>query len=144
MVDGEEPTEQISDDCEVYRIVYYPDDIKEDGQPKSSAFANSSPREGESLEDCYMSVFLEDEMSAAGTTPEQLLKWWGKPARLFKFTVSQLKSYGEEVFRAPIDEFPGHGGVRRSDRSRRSGGQKKKLAREAKYHDVPGDSTGND
>lgn len=123
----------VPDDCVVYRILKDPDDIKETGEVKTTAFSNSSPQEGESEEDTYMSVFLADEMKAAGKTVDDLLAWWPKgPVKVAPFTAGELRALGEEVSRHPIEDFPGHGGVRRSDRKRRSGGQKKNLARRAK------------
>lgn len=117
--------------CAVYRILNLDQHIKEDGSPKSSGFSNSSPEEGETVEDCYMSVFLEDEMAAEGKTLADLAEWWGTPAKIFQFSVKQLEDLGEIVRRAPIKEFPGHAAVQRSDRRNRTGGQKRALARAA-------------
>jgi hypothetical protein len=122
-------TGPVPPECVVYRILNDPQHVKETGEAKSSGFSNSSPQDGETEEDTYMSVFLSDAMAAAGKDVNDLLAWWEKPAKVFWLSAKDLTHRGESVFREPIPEFPGHGGVRRADRGRRSGGQKKELAR---------------
>ncbi|MGH9564382.1 MAG: hypothetical protein ACRD4I_00220, partial [Candidatus Angelobacter sp.] len=60
-----------------------------------------------------MSVFFKDEMDAVGKDVQALLKWWNRRAAVFEFTVGELRMKGEEVWREPISDFPGHGAVRR-------------------------------
>lgn len=131
-VEADDSDSPIPDDCLVYRVLNDPEQIKETGQPKSSGFSNSSPQEGEAEDDCYMSVFLEDQMAAANKTTSDLLEWWGRPAKIAVFTAGDLRALGEAVARHPIPQFPGHGGVYREDKKRRSGGQKNNLVKAAK------------
>jgi hypothetical protein len=59
-----------------------------------------------------MSVYMEDELLAAGRSLEDLRKRW-EGYWIFSLTVGQLKNeFGQEVLRDPQPDFPGHGLVR--------------------------------
>jgi hypothetical protein len=109
-----------------------PDWVKsEDGKerPSSQAFSNSK-------EDGSMSVFLEDQIAAEGSTIEDILKkqpgyracWW---------TAKELRNeFGQVIAREPVDDFPGHGGVKHTTGTSRPGSVRTKMAIKARWHDA--------
>jgi hypothetical protein len=113
-----------SDDCLLYRLIR-PDWVMPDGgRPKSQAFSDH-PADG------ALSMFLSDEMEAAGKTVADLGKLW-PGYRVCWITVGQVCALGQEVVRDPIEQFPGHAAVR--DRSgRRSAGTRARLAKAVKW-----------
>lgn len=79
-----------------------------------------------------MSVYLEDEMRAAGETAQSLQDHWNKDGdhyTIVQFVARKLRREGEKIWRDPTDEFPGHGACKRSDDSERTRGQKRNLAK---------------
>jgi hypothetical protein len=121
-------SEDIADDVRAFRLVR-PDDVVHDDltdkdRPKSSVFTDHP-------EDGAMSVFLEDEILAAGKKPEDLLSSW-PGYKICYLTVGQLREYGQLIARAPADNFPGHANVTDSS-GKRNGGRKTKLAKGAQW-----------
>ena len=118
----EEVPDEVPDDCIVYRMVRR-DELKPNGQYNSPNFTD---KEG------YMSVNFEDEMRAAGKTADDLEEHWGPAYEAVSFIAGDLRKMGEKVWRVPVEDFPGHGGVKRADDSKRTVSQKRDLAKEAK------------
>lgn len=74
-----------------------------------------------------MSVYLEDELLAAGRSLEDLQKRW-EGYWIFSLTVGQFRNdFGQEVLRDPQADFPGHGLVR-DPAGKRSQGKKSRMA----------------
>lgn len=113
-----------ADHCLLYRLIR-PDWVAPDGnRPKSQAFSDH-PADG------ALSMFLSDEMEAAGKTVADLAKLW-PGYRVCGITVGQVRALGQQVVRDPIEEFPGHAAVRDLT-GRRSGGTRAKLAKAVKW-----------
>lgn len=74
-----------------------------------------------------MSVYLEDELLAAGRSLEDLQKRWDG-YWIFSLTVGQFRDdFGQDVLRDPQADFPGHGLVR-DPAGKRSQGKKSRMA----------------
>lgn len=125
--------EDVPDDCMLYRMVRVRD-IQSDGVPMSSCFSDS-PRDSPDPED-YMSLYAHDELVAAGWTVQKLSESWGPAYRVYALTAERLRSCGERVWRAPMGDIPGHCGCKRNNNGRRTGGQKRTLARVVRYVDL--------
>jgi hypothetical protein len=81
-----------------------------------------------------MSVYLEDEIIAAGRSPLDLLKVW-TGYRLCYLTVGQLRhEFGQVIDRDPTDDFPGHALVR-SETGRRTQRQRSRMAMAAQWYE---------
>ncbi len=62
----EEVPDEVPDDCIVYRVINR-QDVKSNGTPGSGSFSDMANPDGSHY---YMSVYLEDEMRAAGKSVE--------------------------------------------------------------------------
>ena len=126
----ETPTDDLPDTCRVIRVLR-PSDLMpaSDGKtrPKSSAFTDSR-RDG------AMSVFLEDDVIAAGKQPEDLLALdMFEPGSVLAYhELGYYRNNGQDVRRRPIDEFPGHANVRDTT-GKRSGGIMTRMAKSARW-----------
>jgi len=113
-----------SDDCRAFRLIR-PDWVMDDEgvkRPTSQAFADSA-------EDGKLSVFLEDEIRAAGKSPEDLLGLAEFPRyRLCWIRVGALRSLDQLIERDPQPIFPGHALVSNVNKGRRSTGTRRKIA----------------
>jgi hypothetical protein len=120
--------EEIPPDCMVYRLAKK-SDIKPDGTPNSSCFSDMAAEDGSSD---YMSVYFSDEIQAAGKSVSDLQQAWGPKYTVLAFRAADLREQGEQLWRDPIDEFPGHGACKRADGAKRTLGQKRNLAKIAR------------
>lgn len=120
---------EIPDDCLIYRMVKARD-IKATGEPISSCFCDN-PNDAHGNAN-YMSVYARDGLLGNGWTLQKLYEWWGSQYRVFCFTAGSLMAKNENLWRAPMDEIPGHCACKRNDQRKRSLGQKRELARMAK------------
>ena len=106
-MEGIDASAAIPGDCKAYRLVK-PEWVKH-GQspplPSSQAFQDRP-------ETHAMSVYLEDEIAAAGRVPSDLQKHW--PGYwIFYLTVHELQhDFGQVVSRDQQPDFPGHSLVR--------------------------------
>lgn len=121
--------DEIPSDCLIYRMVKVRD-IKDDGTPSSSAFSDN-PRDIAGAEH-YMSVYAHDELVANGWSVQKLAEQWGPEYRPYALTAGELRAKGERLWRAPMGEVPGHAACKRSDDGKRTGGQKRELARRSR------------
>ena len=120
--------DDIPPDCTVYRLAKK-EDIKPDGTPKSSCFSDKAEEDGSSN---YMSVYFSDEIQAAGKSVLDLQQTWGSKYTVLAFGATDLRDQGEQLWRDPIDEFPGHGACKRADGTNRTLRQKRNLAKIAR------------
>jgi hypothetical protein len=120
--------DEIPPDCTVYRLAKKCD-IKPDGTPKSSCFSDKAAEDGSSN---YMSVYFSNEMQAAGKSVLDLQQVWGSKYTVLAFRAADLRKQGEQLWRDPIDEFPGHGACKRADGANRNLRQKRNLAKIAR------------
>lgn len=116
--------EIVPQDCTVYRVAKKAY-IKPNGKPQSDCFSDK----GDDADSYYMSVYFSDEMKLAGKTVTDLQRHWGDAYTVLAFSAAALRDQGEHIWREPNDEFPGHGGCKRADRSERTRGQKRNLAK---------------
>ena len=79
-----------------------------------------------------MSVFLENEILAAGRKLEDLLEIWGAGYRLCYHSAREYRLLGQIIEPASIEEFPGHANV--TDRAgKRNARRKTELAKSAQW-----------
>jgi len=97
--------------------------------PQSDCFSDKGTDDGASY---YMSVYFADEMAAAGRGVRDLQAHWGDAYVVLEFEASELRAEGEDLWRDPNGEFPGHGACKRADGSERTRGQKRQLAKRSK------------
>jgi hypothetical protein len=119
--------DHIPDDVRVFRCVKDEDVIVQDDgkvRPKSSVFSDHR-------DDGAMSVYLEDEIIAAGKKPEDLLTLW-PGYRLCYLTAGEYRQLNQRIVRAHDDAFPGHANVT-DGAGKRSGGRRTKLAQKARW-----------
>lgn len=119
---------QIPPDCVVYRAVKLID-LKPDGAPQSGCFSDLADADGSKD---YMSVYFADEMAANEVSVKDLAAHWGERYAIVEFTAADLAAEGEAVWRDPDGEFPGHGACKRADGSKRTVGQKRRIAKLAR------------
>jgi hypothetical protein len=110
-----------------------PDGVKhnEDGsfRPQSAIFSDH-PADG------AMSVFLEDEIVAAGRSPEELFQVFDPSYKICWHYASEYFDLGQSVERAKDEIFPGHANVTDAN-GKRSAGKRSKLALSARWLERP-------
>lgn len=123
-----EPLPNVGGHIRVFRLVR-PDGImsNEDGssRPQSAIFSDHRS-------DGAMSVFLEDEIIAAGKTPYDLLQVFDPTYKVCWHYASEYFDLGQDITRAKDDIFPGHANVT-DITGRRTGTKKSKLALSARW-----------
>jgi len=127
---GEATTDDLAGTCRVFRVIRAEEVMPDaDGRerPKSSCFSDSR-------EDRAMSVFLEDDLLAAGITdPGLLLAHFSAGSRLSWLPLSMYREEQQIVTRAPIPEVAGHALVRTPGGRRRSSGVRTRLAKASRF-----------
>lgn len=115
-----------ADECRVFRLIRT-DWVVDGARPSSQAFADHR-------ESGKMSVYLEDEITAAGFSPndltltvpeyhDYLVCWW---------TAGVVRALGQVIERDPNLHFPGHALIA-DEKGKRSAGTRKKLATAAQW-----------
>jgi hypothetical protein len=83
-----------------------------------------------------MSVFLEDEIIAAGKSPQDLFQVFDPTYEICWHYASEYFDLGQNIERAKDDIFPGHANA--TDLTgRRSGSKRSKLALSARWLERP-------
>lgn len=103
----------------------------EDGssRPQSAIFSDH-PSDG------AMSVFLEDEIVAAGRSPEGLFQVFDSSYEICWHYASEYFALGQNIERAKDEIFPGHANVTDTT-GKRSAGKRSKLALSARWLNRP-------
>ncbi|MFG1643802.1 hypothetical protein ACGFMK_26215 [Amycolatopsis sp. NPDC049252] len=126
----EDEPKEVPDDCRVFRVVHR-DWVKEvDGEerPSSQAFQNHR-------DDGLMSVYVEEDWEDTDLAVENLIKRWGEDYRVCWLRAGDIRELGEKVYRAPNDEFPGHGAVEHPGSRNRPQGVKSRMAKKAQWYE---------
>lgn len=84
-----------------------------------------------------VSVALQSEMLARGTTVEMLLERWGPAYGIASITAGDARANGQGVARRATDGFPEHGIVFAVQGSGKTDSQSKKLAKASKIVAAP-------
>jgi hypothetical protein len=109
-------------ECRALRLVR-PDWMKVElvpPRPSSQAFQDRPESQA-------MSVYLADDIVAAGRSIDELQKLW-EGYWIFSLTINQLRDdFGQEVIRDPQANFPGHALVR-DPSGKRSAGKRSRMA----------------
>jgi hypothetical protein len=135
---GERPTSDLPDSSRVIRVIR-PSGLmpRDETQPTTPDLASKRPKSPEfsvSREDGAMSVFLEDDILAAGRSLEEILTldMFESGSVLCWLPISFYREQGHAVTRRDIRQFPGHANVRGSNGKLTSGAQTR-LAKNSRW-----------
>ena len=75
-----------------------------------------------------VSIYLESDMHANGTTPEDLVARWGPKYGVAAITAGEARAQGQGIIRYPQPGEPEHGMIFTKEGPKKSKGQSKNLA----------------